>query len=111
MVEKSALAARLLHHLGVVAGAGDAESLGIDGAKHIEVDETVVQRRNQGIGHRMNVPRQNAVMTGGIDHNKGMALRQRTDGIGERLAIVIIGSIETQMFGNFEVAANVLSPG
>ncbi len=43
-------AARRLHHLGIVAGAGDLERPGIDGAKHIQIHETVIQRRDQGIG-------------------------------------------------------------
>src|SRR5471030_1287626 len=67
----------------------------------------------------MSVPRQIAVMTGGIDHNKAVALRQRIDGLAEGLAccgLILLGRIidlriETSMVGNFEVAANVLSPG
>jgi hypothetical protein len=46
----AAPAARFLHHIGVMAGAGDAEGFGIDRAEHIEIDKTVVERRDQRIG-------------------------------------------------------------
>jgi hypothetical protein len=42
---------RSLHHLGIVAGPGDLERPGIDGAKNIQIHETVIQRRDQGIGN------------------------------------------------------------
>ena len=67
----------------------------------------------------MRAPRQIAIVTGRVDHNKAVALRQCIDGLAECLAccgLVLLSRIidlriETSMVGNFEVAANVLSPG
>jgi hypothetical protein len=55
---------RLAYYAGVMAFAVDAEIGCIDGGEHVEVDEAVVERRHQRIGHRVREPHQIAVMAG-----------------------------------------------
>lgn len=57
-----------------MARAREAESLGIDGTEHIEIDKTVVKGCDYGVSHRMSQPRQIAIMTGGIDYNEAAGM-------------------------------------
>ena len=67
-----------------MAVAGDRESLRVDGADHIEIDEAVIDRRDQRIGHRMRKPHQVIIVSGRIHHDKAAALRQFINAAGKR---------------------------
>src|SRR5450759_592771 len=62
----------------------------------------------------MSQPRQITIMTGSIDYNKTVSLRQCINGIGECLAscgiLRIIVLTEAKMVRDLEVANTVLSP-
>src|ERR1019366_10167853 len=80
----------------------------------IKVNKTVVKRRDQGVSQRMSQPRWITIVPRSIDHNKAVSLRQCIHGIGECLTSCgifrIIAFTETKMFGDLEVATNVLCP-
>ena len=78
MIDDAALPARLAHHLGVMAGAGHREGRGIDRAEHVEIDEAVVERRDQRVGHRMGEPHQIAVVAGRIDDDEIVGVLDRS---------------------------------
>ena len=42
----------------------------IDRAEHVEIDEAVVERGHQRVGHRMREPHQVGVVAGRIDHDE-----------------------------------------
>ena len=101
-----------------MAGPGDPKGLGVDGAKHLEVDKTVIERGDQGVGQRMRQPHQISVMAGGIDDDQAVGTSQRIDRVGQGLAsgglildADIIGPAEAEMIGNIEVAGDMLGPG
>ena len=90
-VDQPALAARLAHHLGVMAFAGDGEIDRVERAEHVEIDEAVVERRDQRVGHRMGEPHQIGVAAGRVDHHHVVAVLDRADRlreIGELLRLV-----------------------
>lgn len=101
-----------------MAGAGDGKAGGIDVSEDIEVDEAVVQRRDQGVGHRMNQPHQEVILAGGVDHDGVAGLRQTFDRLSQGLAAcgALVGiraveiAVETGMRGDADVAADQLGP-
>ena len=78
-----------------MALAGDGIGRGIDGSQHVEIEETVIDRRHQRIGHRMREPHRIAVVAGRIDHNEIKGVLDRTDGIRELLEfrILVVGDL------------------
>src|SRR5476649_758879 len=69
-VELTALASGIPHHLRIVALADDRIGRGVDGAEHVEVEEAVVDRRHQRVGHRVRKTHQIAVGPRSIDHDE-----------------------------------------
>ena len=57
----------------IVALAGHREGRGIDRAEHVEIDEAVVERRDQRVGHRMGEPHQVAVGARRVDDDEIVA--------------------------------------
>ena len=118
MVDDAALAARLTDHLGEMAGAGDREGRGIHRAKHVEVDEAVVEWRDQRIGHRMGEPHQVAVVAGRVDDHEVMAVLERVHRLGERAELrhlvvddlVAIGAGDAVVRGKIELELRMLAP-
>ena len=119
MIDEPALAARVAHHVGEMAGAGDGEGRRIDGAQHVEIDKAVVERRDQRIGHRVRQPHQIAVVAGRIDDDEIMGVLDRVDGGGEvvELGRLVVGderairARDAIMRRHFELEAGVLGPG
>jgi hypothetical protein len=62
-----------------MAHARDLEGRGIDATEHVEIEETVIQRRHQRIGHRMRKPHQVGVVAGRIDHDEIVAVLDLVD--------------------------------
>ena len=119
-VDDAALAARLAHHLGVVARAGDREGRGIDGAEHVEIDEAVVERRDQRVGHRMREPHQVGVGARRIDHDEVVDVLDRVDRLGEAGELGRLVLVEPRACrrarcrnatGSFEVEPGARRPG
>ena len=73
-VDETPLPAGFARHFRVMADARHCEGRGIDGAEHVEIEKTVVERRDQGVGHRMSKPHQVAVGRGRIDHHEIVAM-------------------------------------
>ena len=94
-VELTALAARIPHHLGIMALAGHGIGGGIDGSQHVEIEETVIDRRHQRVGHRMRQPHQIAVVAGRIDHDEIESTLNRADGIRKLLEfrVFVVGDL------------------
>ena len=82
-VDQAPLPAGVADHLGVVALAGDRIGGRVDGAEHVEVDEAVVERRDQRIGHGMGEPREIAVGARRIDDDEIVRLLDRADRLGK----------------------------
>ena len=118
-VDQPALAARLAHHLGVVAFAGDAEIGRIEGGEHVEIEEAVVERRDQRVGHRMGEPHQIGVVAGRIDHHHVVAVLERADRlreVGEFLRLVgfqriALGPLHAVMRRQVKRDARAFGPG
>ena len=86
-VDQPALAARLAHHAGIVALAVHREGGRIERTEHVEIDEAVVDRRDQRVGHRMREPHQIGVGAGRIDHNHVVGVLDRGDGAREAVKL------------------------
>ena len=69
-----------------MADAGHLEVVRIDGAEDVEVDEAVVQRRNQRIRQRMRERRQISVMAGTVDDDEVVRPAEPFDDLGKRAA-------------------------
>ena len=87
-------------HLGVMALAGDRIGGRVDGAEHIEIDEAVVERGNQRVGHGMREPREIAVGAGRVDDDEIVRLLDRADRLGkarelDRLVLVELGTLSS----------------
>jgi hypothetical protein len=71
--------ALLPHHLGVDARAQDRPGAPVDMGDNIEIDEAVVDRRDQRVGVGMRQPRQIAVGSRAVHHQIVGLLRQLAD--------------------------------
>src|SRR5882724_3726922 len=89
-VELAALAPCAAHHLGIMALAGHRIGGGIDGPQHIEIEEAVVDRRDQRVGHRMRKAHQIAVGSRRIDHDEVERPFDDADGIHELLELGVL---------------------
>ena len=118
-VDEAALAARFTHHVGIVALAGDGEIGRIERGEHVEIDEAVVERRHQRIGHRVREAHQIAVMAGRIDHHHVVGVFDRTDRLGKVIELfrlvrfhrIAFGAADDEMRRQFELDAGALGPG
>ena len=118
-VELAALAPRIAHHLRIMALAGHRIGRGVDGSEHVEIEEAVVDRRHQRIGHRVRQPHQVAVGTRGIDHDEIEGPLDRAHRVHELLEFggFIVGDLhglaelDAAMHGNFEIEAGAARPG
>ncbi|MGY3420593.1 hypothetical protein ACVWZW_001068 [Bradyrhizobium sp. F1.13.4] len=118
-VELAALAPDIPHHLGVVALARHRVIGGIDGAEHIEIEEAVVDRGHQRVGHRVRKPHQVAVGAGRIDDDEVEAALDRRDRLHElkELRILVLGDLhglaelDAAMQRQFEVELGAARPG
>ena len=118
-IDQPALAARFAHHLGIVAFAGDGEVGRVERREHVEVDEAVVERRDQRVGHRVREPHQIGVVAGRIDDHDIVAVLDGADRAreaGEFLRLVgldriAFGARDAIMRRQFELDAGALGPG
>ena len=69
-VDDAALPSGIANHFGVMPHIGNLERGRIDGPEHVEIQETVIERSDQRIRHRVREPHQIRVVAGRIDHNK-----------------------------------------
>lgn len=69
----------------------------IDRDEHVEVDESVVERRDQRVGHRMGQPHQISVVAGRIDDDEIVRVLDGIDRGGElvELGCLIVGHQRT----------------
>lgn len=69
----------------------------IDRDEHVEVDESVVERRDQRVGHRMGQPHQISVVAGRIDDDEIVRVLDGIDRGGElvELGRLIVGHQRT----------------
>src|SRR6266403_610407 len=118
-VELTPLAPDIPHHLRIMALAGHRVGFRIDGAEHVKIEEAVVDRRHQGVGHRMREPHQITVRTRGVDHDKIKGPLDRAHGVRELLefARFVLGDLhglaelDAAMHGDFEIEAGAARPG
>src|SRR5664279_5722344 len=102
-----------------MAFSGDAEIGRIEGGEHVEIEEAVVERRDQRVGHRMGEPHQISVVAGRIDHHHVVAVLERTDSlreVGEFLRLVgfqriALGPLHAVMRRQIKRDARALAPG
>ena len=66
-----------------MADTGQFECGRIDHAEHVEIDEAVVERRDQRIGHGVGEPHQIGIGARGIDDDEVVALLDRADRLGK----------------------------
>src|SRR5208282_659729 len=106
-IDQAALPARLTHHFGVVADAGHLEGGRIDDAEHIEIDEAVVKRGNQRIGHRMGQPHQVRIAARRVDDDEIVAALDRAHRFGEGAKFLRLDFIEPRG----KTARHTIMPG
>jgi hypothetical protein len=108
----------IVHHCGVMAGAGDFQSLGVKHAQHIEVNETVIQRRDQGVRHGMNQLDDGCLISGRVNDDIAMRTGKPGERVHEGVANGFVGGLiqwrvlvsQTNMCGNFQVCTDGLAP-
>ena len=102
-----------------MALAGHRIGRGVDGAQHVEIEEAVVDRRHQRIGHRVRQAHQITVGARGIDHDEIECPLDRAHRIHELLKFgrFVVGDLhglaelDAAMHGNFEIEAGAARPG
>ena len=117
-IDQAALAARLADHFGIVADPDHFEGGRIDRAEHVEIDETVVERGDQRIGHRMGEPHQIGIVARRIDDDEIVAVLDRAHRFGEGGKFLRLDFVEAEpktardaiMNGHFELDAGALGP-
>jgi hypothetical protein len=102
-----------------VADPGQRVSLRIDGAKHVEINEAVVERRDQGDRHRMRALHEIGVRAGRINQHEIMAVFDLGDGVCEGREfrrLVLVGThpfdtVDIEMGWPFQIETVALRPG
>ena len=88
-------------------------------AEHVEIDEAVVERRDQRIRHRMREPHQVGVVAGRIDDDEVVGLLDRADRLGEAAELRCLVLVDPQTVepramqkcvGNFQLDARRAPP-
>src|ERR1700723_419282 len=77
-----------------MADTVELERMRIDLTEHVKVDETVVKRCDQGIGHRMSKPHQVGVVSRRIDNDEIAIALHRAHRSGESLEFLCLDLIE-----------------
>jgi hypothetical protein len=114
-----AIAAGIAHYLGIVTISRHGIGLGIDGSEHVEIQEAVIDRRHQRVGHGMCKPHQIAVDAGRIDHDEVKGPLHRADGVHEllQLGVFILGDLhgptelDAAVHRELEIKAGAARPG
>ena len=117
-VHQAALAPRLAHHLRVMADPGQHEARRIDRAEHVEIDEAVVERRDQRVGHRMREPHEVGIGARRIDDHEIMGALDRAHRLGEGAEFLRFDLVKAQaatacdaiMRGELELDARARRP-
>jgi hypothetical protein len=102
-----------------MARAGNPHRIPVDDTEHIEIDQTVVERRNERISERMRQSPEITVAPGGIDQNEAVRFFKRIDLLKKRVAVcrlVLDGRMvavryEVAVIRNFKVEPGLLRPG
>jgi drug/metabolite transporter (DMT)-like permease len=81
-------------HFGIDRGAEDLFAIGIDMGQQVEIDETVVERRDQRVGEAMGHLAQPGVRAGAVDQDEIAAVLQRGDGGGQLAVIDILALLQ-----------------
>jgi hypothetical protein len=119
VVELAALAPDVAHHLRVMALSCHRVIGGVDGAEHVEIEEAVVDRRDQRVGHRMGQPHQVAVGARRIDDDEVETALDRRHRLHElkELGILVLGDLhglaelDAAMHRQLEVEVGAARPG
>lgn len=101
-----------------MADAGHGKGVGGDAGQHVEIDEAVVKRRNQRVGHEVRQPRQKRVLARRIDDYSVVAVGEPGDGVG-KLRVrgdLVLGArnvqlLEADMGGRGRLLAALACPG
>ena len=115
----AALAPGVAHHLRIMAFAGYGIGRGVDRPEDVEIEEAVVDRRHQCIGHRMRQTHQITIRPRGIDDDEIERPLDRANGIHELLKFgsLVVGDLhgvakfDAAMHREFEVEAGAARPG
>ena len=84
------LATDLAHHNGIMTDPGNFERFRIDAVEHVKIDEGIVHRGDQRVGHRVRKSAEIIVRTRRVDDDKIMSVLNFADGPlkgGEVLAL------------------------
>src|SRR3984893_10543425 len=118
-VKLAALAAYISYHLGVVALAGHDVGLGLDGSQYVKIHETIVDRGDKRIGHRVREPHQIAIGARCVDGDKVKGSPGLADGrreLGKFRSLVVgdlhgAAEIDAVMLWKFERQSGPSGPG
>lgn len=81
-----------------MADAGRLECLRIDVRQHIKIEEAVVERRNQRVGHGMGEAREVGVRTRGINHDEVLPMFDLGDRAGKTRELGVFVLIAARAF-------------
>jgi hypothetical protein len=101
-----------------VPGARNRERFGVERAERVEIDETVVERRDQDVRGAVGLPHQSAVVAGRVDDDELVRRDERVQRFRERLrrcgmalrARTEVALVEADVRGQFEFAGDALRP-
>lgn len=78
------LAARFEHEIGIMRDKASMRAIVMHAREHVDVDEALVNGRNQRVGKRMRKPHQAGIACRRIDHHEFVGMLDRRDCFGER---------------------------
>ena len=84
VVDNSPLAPRLHHQVGVLGDRAALRTVVVDAREHVDVDEAVVERRNQRVGQRMGEPHQIGIVGRRVDDDELVVVLDGADRLGEQ---------------------------
>ena len=78
-----------------MALAGHGIGRGVDGSQHVEIEEAVIDRRHQRVGHRVRQAHQVAIRPGRIDDDEIEGALDRAHGVHEllELGVFVVGNL------------------
>src|SRR5581483_128835 len=106
-------------HLGIVAGSGNLKGHRIHGREHVEIEETVVERRDQRVGDEMREPHQVAVLWRRVDDDEIRTSLRSRDGVLEGIELGPLVPVDARSFtaidadvlGLLQTHSEALGPG
>ena len=83
IIHQAALAPGLEDDFSILRDEAALPPVVMDAREHVHVDETVVHRRDQGVGQRMGEPHQVGIACRRVDHDEFVIMLNLADGFGE----------------------------